>query len=314
MYARVTIDVAVVDRSTINVAVDIHVAVTRVHIDVRDLYEGPRARAPSATVFVVRIIPAVVVHATQIPITIVVQPSANRESHAERPVPGAESHAEYWLLIDDNRIVHRYIDHPRLRRYDDVIVSFVHDALLRRRCEIAVLGRHRPHALHGGHDVAGLIRIRTTQCRHPVRLGVHHVERRRVMRDGLHADIPRLVVDTGGAVRANVAGRIFNLIGKCRRDEHLGEQGVGIQGDWPDKVIELVGGISRRFVGVLGWRHARLRERRIRQRQGGERERGEQGERSTDHCCRSGKGRMCDYRHHHPHISYPMTKYWTAMT
>ena len=217
MIARVAIHVSIVHRAIHDVAVHDHVAVARTHVDVRDLDERPRAGTPSAAVTHIHVIPAVVVHRATAPVEIVGQPPTNREAHPERPVAAGEADVEDRSGVHDDRIVHRHVDHAWLRGHDDVVVRLAHHLLLCRRHEIALRVGQPAHALHGRHHVARLIGVGATERGRPVSPVGHHVERRLVMRDRLHAHIPRLLVDARRAVLTHPARRILDLIGKRGR-------------------------------------------------------------------------------------------------
>ncbi len=107
------------------------------------------------------------------------------------------------------------------------------------------------------------------------------------MRDGFDTHIPRLVVDPGGAVRTYIPRGVFDLIREGGRHEHLREQGVWIQGDRADQVVQLVGREALEFVRVFTGRHAALGEYGERaasgEASGDERKRGDKGERSMFH-------------------------------
>ena len=195
MHARVAIHVAILDAATDHVAVDVHVPVARIHIDVRDVNVWRRAPAPASGVPVGGAVPAVVVNRSRAPVAVVTQPAANRKADAERPEGAVVAQAEDRAGIDRIRVIHGHIDDAILRWRDDIVVVIARNVLLRRGAQVALTVGHCTHALHGRHHIARLTGVRATKRRGPVGLVGHHVERRRVVGNRLHAHIPRLVVN-----------------------------------------------------------------------------------------------------------------------
>jgi hypothetical protein len=61
--------------------------------------------------------------------------------------------------------------------------------------------------------------------------------------DGFNGHIPRLVADgIGIIVGAQERRRVLHLIHKRRGQQNLGQQGIGIECDWREQVIELFSG------------------------------------------------------------------------
>ncbi len=283
MIARVAIHVAIVHRAIHHVAVHDHVAVARAHVDVRDLNERPRAGTPSTAGTHVHVVPAVVVHGSTAPVEVVVQPPADRKAHTERPVAAGEPDVEDRPGVYEHRIVHRHIDHAWLRRHNHVVVRLAHHLLLRRRDEIALRIGQAAHALHRGHDVAGLIGISATECRRPVTLVGHHVERRLVMRHRFYAHIPRLLVDAVRAVLAHPTRRVFHLIGKRGRHQHLRQQRIRIQRNRTNQIVELILGEALHIEHLVSRRPDDLCRKRRERGNSDQRQRQQWNERDTGH-------------------------------
>jgi hypothetical protein len=59
------------------------------------------------------------------------------------------------------------------------------------------------------------------------------------VRNGFHADIPRLIVDITRAARAHMAGGKLDLIRECGGDQELGKDRVRIQRNRRQKIVQL---------------------------------------------------------------------------
>ncbi len=142
--------------------------------------------------------------------------------------------------VHDLGVVHRHVDHARLRGHDADLIGLVLDALFVGRLQVALRARHAPQALHRGHHIARLHRVRLPERDGPVGTVGEQVEHRRVVRDRTHAQVPRLFVETARAVGAHVAVGERDLIGIRRRDQELREDRVRIERDRREQVVELL--------------------------------------------------------------------------
>ena len=262
MDAGVAVHVAVLDATTNHVTIDVHVPVTRIDVDVRHLDIGPRPPTPSAGVAVVPRIPAVVVDRARPPVAVVREPATDRKTDTERPERRVIPRAVDWTRVDHIGVVDRHIDDPRLRRRDHVVAIIARHRLLRRGGQVPLAVSHGAHALYGEHHVARLHGVRPAQRSGPVQLFGQHVQDGRVVCDRLDAHIPRLVVDAIRPVAAHVARRIHQLLREGGGNQHLCQQGIGVERDRADEIVELIREVLVQLVRVLGRRAALLRVRR----------------------------------------------------
>ena len=241
MHARPPIQVAVDHAAADHVAIDVHVPVARMHVGVRDLDVRTRAQPPATGVTEVRRLPAVVVERAPRPVEVVVQPAADGISRAERPAGCRKAERVERAPVDRVRVVCRHVDHARLRRCDHIVVRLAADLHLGGTAQVALPVGHRAQSLHGRHHVAGLQRMGASERRGPVAAIGHRVQRRGVVRDRLHAHVPRLVVDAVGAVGAHVSRGLLDLVGEGRCDQHLRQQRVRVQRDRSHEVVQFLG-------------------------------------------------------------------------
>ena len=74
------------------------------------------------------------------------------------------------------------------------------------------------------------------------------------MRHGPDADIPTLLVYAIRAIAANVPRRFLHLVGKRGRNENLRQQGIRVQRDRRQQIVELIGRerlIARPSLGII---------------------------------------------------------------
>ena len=166
--------------------------------------------------------------------------------------------------IDHRRIVHRHVNHARLRGLNANDLALHDHPLLLRGHQVAVRVGHTPQALDAIHHVLWLLRIGLPQRDRPILTLGHQVENGGIVRDGLDRDLPRLLVESHGAVGPHIRGGRCNLIGIRRRDEHLREDRIRIERNRREQVLEFLGGPrvvrrGRREGGILGIECARGR-------------------------------------------------------
>ena len=291
MYTLIPIDVTVFDVAIDHITIDVDVPIARIHIHVGNVDVRRRPSTPATGVPVVRAIPAVVVDRPRTPVAVVGQPTTDWKADAERPEVAGVAEAVDRARIHDVRVIHRHVDHARIHRRDHVVVIVMHDVLLRRRLQVTLPVGHSAHALHRRHHVTRLAGVRATERGGPVVLVRHHVERRRIVRHRLHADIPRLVVDVGRAVGADEPRGFLDLVREGRGHQHLSQQRVWIERNRADEVVELVRGVPLEIVWIRCLRPALLRGGDGGLHTRHQRGDGEQRERLADHGATPGRDR-----------------------
>ncbi len=142
--------------------------------------------------------------------------------------------------VHDGRVVGWNIDHAWLRGFDANDLALLHDRLLIRVDQVTLGLRHSAELLHGGHHVLGLPYVRLPECNRPLLTLGHQVQHRRVVRHGADADVPRLVIQSIGAVTPHVGRGGGNLFGIGRGNEHLREDGIRIERNGREEVLELL--------------------------------------------------------------------------
>src|SRR5580704_1443615 len=150
--------------------------------------------------------------------------------------------------VDEPRIISRYIDHLRVGRFDSDGAALGRHLLLFVAVQLAGVPRLLPHRLNSISHILLLVGIGVAKGRSPRKVLVHVFKDRGKLRESLHARIPRLFVDFFGQLFTLEVGMTLHPavcldnLGRIRgRRENLGNQGVGVQGDRRDQLLDLLG-------------------------------------------------------------------------
>ena len=178
-----------------------------------------------------------------VPIALVPQPDPDREPHAECEIRAAVAHRGF---IDEGGIVLRDVNRVRRRRNDADVVAFQIHLLLRRVNQRAGGLRLGPELLHGFHHIGRLLRKGRAQGLGPLEVVVHPFHHVGIMGQRLDTRVPRLAVDaTHRAVGRQIIRRERDIRGNGRSRQDQGDQRIGIKGDRPEHLVQLLGGVSR---------------------------------------------------------------------
>ena len=136
--------------------------------------------------------PAVIVGpAPPVPVPISVEPGSNDEAGTE---PDASIQTRV-VIPKDIRIVFRHIDDLLLRRFDLNIVRLDEHLLLCIALKNSISNGQRTQALDRTSDIRPLHDIGLAYGGSPIRILRHHLQNRRIVRNCLDADVPRLRFD-----------------------------------------------------------------------------------------------------------------------
>jgi len=175
-----------------------------------------------------------------------------------RGVRGVRPHA-----VHHRGVVRRHVHDLRvgLLDNDDLGILLDHHLLFLRRLQVARLQRLRPERLHGGKNVLLLGEEGVPQFLRPVQLVAHHLEDLGKVHEGFDARVPLLLLEgRGQAVSLEFLVRLHPIVGLRHlqgiRGGHqdLGQQGVRVQRDRGDQLVQLLLGerFGRRLLGALG--------------------------------------------------------------
>jgi hypothetical protein len=209
----VAVNVIGVHVATDDVSIDDDIVVAIVHVNVANANPRSRAVDPAPAM------PSVIVDPVVMPVAIAIEPRANDETNAKGDCQSPRGAA----VITDVGIVDWHVDVRGLIRNDADVVVFDQHLLLRRTNEITNIVGHVTQTLDGGHNVSGLVDIGLANGSGPIDSVGHHVDHRWIVRDGLDADVPGLVVDADGAIRADPASGFVNVIHESGSHEDLGQ-------------------------------------------------------------------------------------------
>ena len=162
--------------------------------------------------------------------------------------------------IGPGRIVVGHVDRLRIGRFDHDRAAAAgrlrRHRLLRRALEVAGGRGLGAQALHGIGHVLLLRDHRVADLLGPVELVVHHLEDLRKRRQRLDADVPVLVLDRGHrrialeiGIGLRPARRLDDFERIARGHQRLRQQGIGIQRDRRQHLVELLGRVG--LLGVL---------------------------------------------------------------
>ena len=212
------------------------------------------------------------------PIPVIVVPQRTDRNAGPEAQKGRDSGIG---LVDRRRVVGRDIDGRRIGRLDGDVARLglrrrrpLNRARFRRRARLHPLDRLLVSRLKRSSrfrlgakllddfgDVLGLVHFGVAEVRRPVEVGAHRLDDVRKARERLHRGIPILVVDAGiivlgdqRLVLVEPALRLDDLHRIGARRQHLREQGVGIERDRGQQLLELVAAeaLSGRRLGLIG--------------------------------------------------------------
>ena len=200
---------------------------------------------------------------------------ADAETYAEGKVWAADSPPgiKSWpqangIAVGKFGIIVRDVNDLRIRRLDCYIRSLVRHSLLRSGSQIPRLFGLMTHVLNGIHDVGLLIHVCVAKRRCPGKVLIHVGKDRRKFAQSLHAGIPILLVHCGRELRAlqvwillKETLRLNDLRWVGGSGKNLSNQGVRIQSDRRNQLLQLGRRQSRRHRLPLHWRLVLLRRR-----------------------------------------------------
>lgn len=171
------------------------------------------------------------------PVEIAIQPPSNRKADSKRN----EGHSSRRDVEYLGRLIDGDVNHLRIDWNDFNVAAVVNDLLLRRGLQVAEAISLLAEPLDGTHDVLLLIYKCLSHFHGPLQILVHPLQHAWVTGQRLHAGVPRLLVNQ---VRVAAAGDVpvshHDLIGERGRRQELGNQRIGIKGNWPQQLVELL--------------------------------------------------------------------------
>src|SRR5216683_731217 len=165
------------------------------------------------------------------------------------------------LAVHEPGIIGRYINDLRIGRFDDDCVPLSRYLLLFIAIEVAGRVSLLTHRLDSIRHILLLVGICVAKRRSPREVLVHVFKNRGKLAEGLNARVPRLFVDffcqlftleVGMALHPPVC--LDNLGGLGGSGENLRNEGVRVQGDRRDKLLQLLRGMldGRRLLMFVG--------------------------------------------------------------
>ena len=166
------------------------------------------------------------------PIQVIGEPPSGRKTAAEREKWRVKRRVIDPREIDDLRAVIGGVNDVGLCGQNADEASFGHHLMLGVGKQVACGEGTGAQALNRSHRVVRLGEKNFAELFRPREIFVHPADRVRVVGEGAHTIVPRLVVDLQGVVAGlEVAGGEDNLRGSRRRGEHNRDQGVGVECD-----------------------------------------------------------------------------------
>src|SRR5467141_2982919 len=152
------------------------------------------------------------------------------------------------VAIHQPRIIGRHVNHLRIGRFDDDCVALRCYLFLFIVIQVASLVSLLTHRLDGIRHILLLVGIRVAKGGTPREVLVHVFKNRGKLCKGLHAWVPGLVVDFFGqlftlevGMTLHPAVRLDNLCWIRGSSENLRNQGVRVQRDGRDQLLQLLG-------------------------------------------------------------------------
>src|SRR6266849_3080169 len=165
------------------------------------------------------------------------------------------------LTVHEPGVIGRHVDHFRVSRFDDDCVALSCYLLLFIAIQVAGLAGLLTHGLDGVRHCLLLIGVCVAKRGSPREVLVHVFKNRGKLGDGLHTRVPGLFVDflcqfftLEIGMTLNPTVRLDNLRGIGGGGENLRNEGVRVQGDRRDELLQLLRGMlhGRRWLLFVG--------------------------------------------------------------
>src|SRR5713226_4447911 len=181
---------------------------------------------------------------------------SNSRSSQEDPRHGIPAWiGDDWLAIHEPGIIGRHINDLRVGRFDDDCIALRCYLLLFIAVQVAGLVSLLTHRLDSVGHILLLVGVGVTKIGSPREVLVHVFKNRGKLCEGLYARVPGLFVDffcqlftLEVGMTLHPAVRLDNLGWIGRSGENLRNEGVWVQGDRGDELLQLLRGL------LHGWR------------------------------------------------------------